>query len=118
ISIPVFMIASAASKRMALGSWFTTIFVLTFTVATCGALGYLIERLAYRPLRDKPRINSLITAIGISLLLEYGGQNDRAFGPTPQAYPDSLIPHLSGHPIIWHGIVIAKVDIVVLVLTI
>ena len=45
-----------------------------------GCSGFLIERLAYRPLRDKPRINSLITAIGISLLLEFGGQHPRSSG--------------------------------------
>ena len=37
-------------------------------------LGALIERVAYRPLRNAPRLASLITAIGISLLLQNGGQ--------------------------------------------
>jgi branched-chain amino acid transport system permease protein len=36
-------------------------------------LGVLIERLAYRPLRNAPRIAILITAIGVSLLLQQGG---------------------------------------------
>jgi len=40
----------------------------------CGILGVVIERLAYRPMRSQPRIASLITAIGVSLLLQYGGQ--------------------------------------------
>jgi len=40
----------------------------------CGVLGFLIERLAYRPLRNQPRITALITAIGISMFLEFGGQ--------------------------------------------
>jgi branched-chain amino acid transport system permease protein len=45
----------------------------------CGALGMAIERFAYRPLRDAPRIAPLITALGISFILEnsilliYGG---------------------------------------------
>jgi len=60
-------------------------------IAACGLLGYAIERLAYRPLRDKPRINSLITAIGISLLLQFGGQHPKVFGPTPQPYPQSML---------------------------
>ena len=47
---------------------FTFIFVLT--LAICGVLGIVIERLAYRPLRRAPRITALITAIGVSLLLE------------------------------------------------
>lgn len=59
-------------------------------ILICGLLGLTIERLAYRPLRDRPRINSLITAIGISLLLQYGGQHPRVFTPTPQPFPDLL----------------------------
>ena len=34
----------------------------------CGLVGFAIERLAYRPLRQAPRLNVLITAIGVSLL--------------------------------------------------
>ncbi len=40
----------------------------------CGALGYTIERFAYRPLRHRARLTSLITAIGVSFLLEFGFQ--------------------------------------------
>jgi branched-chain amino acid transport system permease protein len=51
----------------------------------CALLGLAIERFAYRPLREKPRLTSLITAIGISFTLEYGFQLD--FGPLPGAAP-------------------------------
>jgi branched-chain amino acid transport system permease protein len=67
----------------------------TLSVIVCGILGFVIERFAYRPLRDKPRLNSLITAIGISLLLEFGGQHPKVFGPTPQAFPAGMLPWLS-----------------------
>ena len=40
-------------------------------VAVCGALGVSIERVAYRPLRRAPRLAPLITAIGVSILLQY-----------------------------------------------
>ncbi len=52
--------------------------VLIFAVAMggCAALGFLIERFAYRPLREKPRLTALITAIGISFALSYGFQLD------------------------------------------
>ena len=40
-------------------------------VAVCCALGVSIERVAYRPLRRAPRLAPLITAIGISILLQY-----------------------------------------------
>ncbi len=39
-------------------------------IVICAALGMLTERVAYRPLRNSPRISNLITAIGVSLLLE------------------------------------------------
>jgi branched-chain amino acid transport system permease protein len=51
-------------------------------MVACGALGFIIERFAYRPLRKSPRITALITAIGISLLLENGGQ--LLFGAEPR----------------------------------
>jgi branched-chain amino acid transport system permease protein len=60
---------------------------LTFvlSMAAAAAVGFLIERFAYRPLRALPRIASLITAIGVSLLLEFGGQI--VFGPNFKAFP-------------------------------
>jgi branched-chain amino acid transport system permease protein len=64
----------------------------------CGALGYVIERFAYRPLRTRPRLTALITAIGVSFLLEYGFQLQPWFsrpfefppGPTPRYFPEIL----------------------------
>jgi branched-chain amino acid transport system permease protein len=57
-----------------------------------------IERFAYRPLRGAPRINLLITAVGVSLLFENLGQlnwpfelaGEPFFGPTPQNFPTGL----------------------------
>lgn len=60
----------------------------------CALLGFLIERLAYRPLREKPRLTALITAIGISFTLSYGFQLD--IGPlpgaAPRAFPEIIRP--------------------------
>src|SRR6185295_10807837 len=58
---------------------------LALAMVICGLLGYLNERVAYRPLRNVPRIASLITAIGVSFLLEYGGQF--FFGADPKFFP-------------------------------
>ena len=63
--------------------------VLVLSMIICGIVGYLNERIAYRPLRNAPRIASLITAIGVSFFLEYGGQ--MVFGPDPKFFP-TLIP--------------------------
>jgi branched-chain amino acid transport system permease protein len=58
------------------------------SMAICAGIGILIERLAYRPVRHHPRLNALITAIGVSLLLEYGGQV--VFGATPRFFPQMI----------------------------
>lgn len=63
--------------------------VLILTMAGCALLGMLIEVLAYRPLRKRPRLTALITAIGVSLFLEYTGQ--LVFGAAPRGFPE-LIP--------------------------
>ena len=44
---------------------------LLIAMVTCSALGVVIERVAYKPLRNSTRIAALITAIGVSLLLQY-----------------------------------------------
>jgi len=56
------------------GSWGALALMFVGSMVACGLIGALIERLAYRPMRSQPRISSLITAIGVSLLLQYGGQ--------------------------------------------
>jgi len=48
--------------------------VFVGSMVFAGALGWAIERFAYRPLRNRPRLATLITAIGVSFLLEYGFQ--------------------------------------------
>ena len=59
--------------------------VLLAAMVGCALLGMTIERLAYRPLRGSPTLNVLITAIGVSLLLEYSGQV--FFGAAPRTFP-------------------------------
>ncbi len=59
--------------------------VLGGSMAACALLGFILERAAYRPLRRAPRLNALITAIGISLLLENLGQ--LIFGADPKDFP-------------------------------
>lgn len=64
---------------------FPFVLVLVTAFLFCGLLGVLIERVAYRPLRSQPRITVLITAIGVSLFLQYGGQ--WLFGADPKFFP-------------------------------
>jgi branched-chain amino acid transport system permease protein len=74
--------------------WWVGAVVLVLAMLFCGVLGFLIERLAYRPLRNAPRLNVLITAIGVSLLLQTVGQMPWAFGKSLERMPE-LIPNVS-----------------------
>ena len=64
--------------------------ILLGAMAFCGVTGFTIERLAYRPLRKAPRLNVLITAIGVSLLLQNVGQLKWFFGTQPQRMPNLI----------------------------
>ncbi len=61
---------------------------LILSMVACALIGMLIERLCYKPLRNQPKINVLITAIGVSLLLENGGQF--FFGADPKSFPELI----------------------------
>ena len=59
---------------------------LTVSVLSCMALGWSLERIAYRPLRNAPRLTPLITAIGMSIVLQnlamiIWGRNYMTFPP-------------------------------------
>src|SRR5690242_11594022 len=56
------------------GHWWAGGLVLIASMTICGLIGFLIERLAYKPIRKAPRLNALITAIGVSLFLQNSGQ--------------------------------------------
>ena len=79
--------------------WWLVIVVLTTTVLVCSTVAFCIERFAYRPLRKAPRLNVLITAIGVSLLLQNVGQLpsqkitdglNLPFGATPKSMPQLI----------------------------
>ena len=70
------------------------VFAVVFAVIGCVLLGVTIEKVAYKPLRNSPRISLLITAIGISFLLENAAQ--MIFGAGAQVIPPFFsVPNLS-----------------------
>jgi branched-chain amino acid transport system permease protein len=85
--------------------------VLLIAMAGCAILGMTIERLAYRPLRGAATLNVLITAIGVSLLLEYSGQV--FFGATPRTFPE-VFPSANYH---LGSLVISSNQVLVIVVT-
>ena len=74
-------------------------------------MGFCIERFAYKPLRSAPRLNVLITAIGVSLLMENVGQLHAAFGTLPRRVPVLVADHVLQKI---HGVEFHLVDVVVL----
>ncbi len=97
---------------------------IVVAMMVCGAVGYVIERVAYRPLRRSPKLSALITAIGVSLLIEYLAQmkwtfaGQSFFGPDPMPYQPIAG---SGESIAWFqnvlGISVVPKDLIVLATT-
>jgi branched-chain amino acid transport system permease protein len=56
-----------------------------------GALGFVMEKLAYRPLRYKSRLSALITALGVSLFLQNFCSLPFIFGPEFRKFPDLIV---------------------------
>jgi len=91
--------------------------VMGMAMVICAVIGIVIERLVYRPLRRSPKLTVLITAIGVSLFLEYTGQ--LVFGAAPKSFP-ALIPvypiaHLGGLSITSNQVIVLVVTALLLV---
>jgi branched-chain amino acid transport system permease protein len=92
---------------------FKALGVLLAAMAACGAVGFLIERFAYKPVRRSSRLAALITAIGVSLLLENGGV--LVFGADPKFFPQIVTPRnipLGG------GVTISNQQIIILLVSV
>jgi branched-chain amino acid transport system permease protein len=73
--------------------------VLLITMVLCAVIGITIEWLCYKPLRARPKLTVLITAIGVSLFLENGGQF--AFGADPKSFPEIITDRAFEIPESW-----------------
>jgi branched-chain amino acid transport system permease protein len=88
-----------------------TIAVTIGAMAICAVIGVVIERLAYRPVRHHSRLTALITAIGVSLLLEYGGQV--VFGAAPRFFPQMIRSEIYS----WGGAQITNQNLLIIVVS-
>jgi branched-chain amino acid transport system permease protein len=108
-----FTMANAFGWAVTGSPWFAMPLVLLLAMGFCAILGISIEALAYRPLRKAPRLNVLITAIGVSLFLQNFGQLKYVFGTQPQRMPaliqDRVLASVA-------GVNVRLVDLVVVVL--
>jgi branched-chain amino acid transport system permease protein len=113
----IFMLGAFAGIYLA--AWFSGITnpIVLFIVVSMGAMvfctlvGLTIERIAYRPLRSAPRLNVLITAIGVSLLLENLGQV--IFGSDPRLFPSIIETKsiLSGEDLVLNNIQVLVIGV-------
>jgi branched-chain amino acid transport system permease protein len=126
----VFMLGSWISLSVAAhqigldesSSGFAVIWGLALTMLAamlfCGLLNASIERVAYRPLRNAPRLAPLITAIGMSFILQDVGLN--RLGPAPVSIPNILptgvVFEIGGNKYRWASLIVALSTIPVLIL--
>ncbi len=89
------------------------ILIVIIVAALCAGIGILIEFLAYRPLRSRPKLTVLITAIGVSLFIEFTGQHKDVFGADTRSFPQ-LLPQTEVRA---GGLVISSIDIIVPLVT-
>ncbi|SOC08849.1 amino acid/amide ABC transporter membrane protein 1 (HAAT family) [Ureibacillus xyleni] len=90
---------------------------LIISMLLCAIIGVIIERVAYKRLRNATRIAALITAIGVSLLIEYTVIFFR--GASPEAYPEVMANKsisIFGASISSQSIMILAVTIVLMIL--
>lgn len=108
--LSVFHLSTHASA----GSLVAAIVVsLLVAMAACGLINVTIERVAYRPLRGAPRLAPLITAIGMSFILEDVAIGWR--GPGYTAIPE-VLPH--GHVFSFDGVTYTWEKLIVVVITV
>ncbi len=96
--------------------WPLVVVVLLLSMLACGAINTTIEAVAYRPLRSAPRLAPLITAIGVSFILEDVGLIWK--GPNYVNFPD-VMPHsnlvsFGGVNIQWDKVIMLAITVPVL----
>jgi branched-chain amino acid transport system permease protein len=97
--------------------WPLIVVILFICMALCATINASIEFVAYRPLRYAPRIAPLITAIGMSFILQTIALI--AWGPNPVAFPSVLpanpITTIGGVPIYWTTPIVVLITVPVLI---
>jgi branched-chain amino acid transport system permease protein len=94
------------SSNLVVPLWLALMITTLAAMAGCALLGVVIERFAYRPLRDAPRIAPLISALGVSFFLAYSMQ--LLFGAQYRDYDLFSVP---GNPLFLKGFHIGTVNV-------
>jgi branched-chain amino acid transport system permease protein len=102
----------SALEQSGMPGWLRLLVSVPVSIAICATLNFTIEKVAYRPLRNAPRLAPLITAMGMSLFLQTLAMI--IWKPNPKPFP-ILLP---SEPINLGGPVISVVQIMILGLTV
>lgn len=108
-----YFLAPAVAKVLPAQSISGAVVVMALSAAICAGLGMLIEFLAYRPLRNRPKLTVLITAIGVSLFIEFACQHKLVFGAETKPFPTLL----AQKDFVLGGLSVNSNDVVVVVVT-
>jgi branched-chain amino acid transport system permease protein len=108
-----YFLAAPVAKIFPAQSYSGALAIMVLAGIICALIGMLIEFLAYRPLRRRPKLTVLITAIGVSLFIEYTCQNPAVFGAATRPFP-KLVPERDYQ---FGGLSVNSTDVGVLVVT-
>jgi branched-chain amino acid transport system permease protein len=109
-----YFLAPPIAKILPPQTFGSALLITILAAGICAIIGILIERLAYRPLRDRPKLAVLITAIGVSLFIEFTSQHKAVFGSGTRRFPELL--RITDYHI--GGLIVNSNDIVVLATTV
>ena len=105
------IIVQAREAMPGMPGWALLILAALISMVVCAVLNFSIEKLAYKPLRNSPRLAPLITAIGMSILLQTLAMI--IWKPNPKSYP-TLLP---SEPFHLGGAVISPTQVMILATT-
>jgi branched-chain amino acid transport system permease protein len=110
------MTSFALGDKSGAGLWLLVVVVLVIAMACCGAINATIEYIAYRPLRNAPRLAPLITAIGMSFILQdvglaWKGPN---YVTAPDVLPRSAVFSVWGITYTWNKLIVVLITVPVL----
>ncbi len=96
----------------------TMLLAFIVSMIACALVGIIIERTCYKPLRKAPKVNALITAIGVSIFLENGARVLPAIGPNSRQYPtfQNVNFNLFGVNISLVQVIVLSVSIILMVM--
>jgi branched-chain amino acid transport system permease protein len=95
---------------------FAIVVSLVVSMGACGALNATIERVAYRPLRNAPRLAPLITAVGMSFVLEdiAIGWKGPSYVSVPEVLPTGNVFSVGGVTFTWEKLIVISITLPVL----